>query len=596
MPTEIFEDVLDIDAGMVETVPFDHSNRSTLTCYPYPRLKKAPTSQRGELRLICLENECLRVELAPDLGGRIVRLLDRRTGIEVLPKPSKIDPQEGGPRGIHWPYGIEFVVGASGRLNALGPVWERIVESEDSILIGELIPGLGVSWHAKLELPERSSVLRLELAVFNRGLLPVRCGWGVSCHLEGHPVGESALYADGRRAGLAIQPATGTLAIASSSDGQLDLAAPPSVLMPRERVVFQASVNPITGLKSLTKWSNGVGLSMEAGSLAIQADQDLGLAKVYLLTGDNETLESEIGAPIGSIGALEIPPGVAVRSLQIEDDRKRAVLRWEAELPPTAPFGPLPSVAAGAVWDAAATNEPATAEEAYLSGLDALDIPALATRRFDQAMSSPALKSPTFVGQAMVMLREKVYLGAAEHLESALLFNAEDHLAWWLLAIARRLSIGTEEERPELLNAHYLSPLEPALRVESFLSQTEYGREPNPIVSPLAEDPESLVECAVLLLEAGLPAEAARWIDECMRHREVPMLRYLQAWSLLQNSRMAAEAAEQVSAAGKSPLEPPFPWRRMERRAIRELAEKFPRDERLQSLAALVRAAYPSTC
>lgn len=105
-----------------------------------------------------------------------------------------------------------------------------------------------------------------------------------------------------------------------------------------------------------------------------------------------------------------------------------------------------------------------------------------------------------------------------------------------------------------------------------------------------------MIEVACLLLEAGLSGECARWIDECLRHREVPMLRYLQAWSLLQNSRMAVEAAEQVSVAGKSPLEPPFPWRGLEKRAVKALAAKFSNDERLQSLAALLSAAQSNTC
>src|SRR5207237_1444363 len=86
---------------------------------------------------------------------------------------------------------------------------------------------------------------------------------------------------------------------------------------------------------------------------------------------------------------------------------------------------------------------------------------------------------------------------ADQRLEQALLYNAEDHLAWWMKAMAKRLSGEAAEEVPELLNAHYLAPLEPALRAESFLAQpVSMDREPNPLLKPLAEYPESFVEVA----------------------------------------------------------------------------------------------------
>jgi tetratricopeptide (TPR) repeat protein len=167
---------------------------------------------------------------------------------------------------------------------------------------------------------------------------------------------------------------------------------------------------------------------------------------------------------------------------------------------------------------------------------------------------------------------------AGERFEQALLYNADDPLLWWTAAAAARVAGGVgEEERAELLNAHYLSPLEPALRAEAFLSQpVEPGREPSPLVAPLDEAPESYIEVAALLVEHGLLSDATRWIDEALRHADLPMLRILLAYCYLSGSRMAAEAASEVQKAEALGPPAPLPWRRVEIDALRAVGSRFP--------------------
>jgi hypothetical protein len=97
------------------------------------------------------------------------------------------------------------------------------------------------------------------------------------------------------------------------------------------------------------------------------------------------------------------------------------------------------------------------------------------------------------------------------------------------------------------------------------------------------------LEVASLFLESGLIQDASRWIDECLRHRETPLLLWLAAWNLLVHSRMDAEAALLVSRAESMWDRPPLPWRPLEVRAVAELASKFPQFKGLRTIAQVVR-------
>jgi len=104
----------------------------------------------------------------------------------------------------------------------------------------------------------------------------------------------------------------------------------------------------------------------------------------------------------------------------------------------------------------------------------------------------------------------------------------------------------------------------------------------------LDDFPDSFIEVATLLVDAELYEQAGRWIDEAIRHADLPMLRYLLAYSHLKSSKMEFEAQDQLLAAAKIPLGPPYPWRDIEREAILALREKFPQDERLRELASII--------
>ncbi|MBL8061178.1 MAG: hypothetical protein JNK63_10750 [Chthonomonas sp.] len=188
--------------------------------------------------------------------------------------------------------------------------------------------------------------------------------------------------------------------------------------------------------------------------------------------------------------------------------------------------------------------------------------------------------------RALDAIRNKDFVKADHHLETSLLYNGDDPMAWWLKAVVQR-HLGVDGERPELLNAHFLSPLDPALRAESFLTQNEHVKEPSPLIVPLARDPDSLTEVVCLLIDCHLIEDATRLIDEGLRHGEHRMLRYLMAYLHLQHSNMEFEAATHVKAAEAIPIGPPYPWRATEREALKLLHERFPNLPHLAHFAAL---------
>lgn len=181
---------------------------------------------------------------------------------------------------------------------------------------------------------------------------------------------------------------------------------------------------------------------------------------------------------------------------------------------------------------------------------------------------------------------------ALEHTDSALSTLGDDPLAWWQRAALTRL-LGEDDDGAALTAAHALSPLEPVLRAEAFLATPQsHGREPSAVLKPLAGDPDALLECVHLYVEAGLVQEASRLIDECLRQRETPLLRYVLAWLLMTHTRMEVEAANEVARAAKHPLEPPFPWRAFEVQAVRGLSARFLSDTRLATLKALTEQSH----
>ncbi|RYG25148.1 DUF5107 domain-containing protein [bacterium] len=556
MPTDAFEDTLDLRIGLLEAVA---------PASPYPLLRPTGQIETRTFSTVVLENAYLRVTIVPGLGGRILSILDKRTNTEIL-EPADLTPREGGSRGATIRAGIAVVLDGGERPNDLGPVDYEIEEPPEAVWIAESAGGTGLSFHLRIELPPERAELQIETRVLNRTKRPLPYNGGLAFQVGEVFVDGHTLYAPSRKAGLKL--CTADLLQGFSRPGGLTFTRFGQIgtIGPRQVDSWEATIRPFSGLNGSPFVGEDLATFLSDDLLEIQSSEPIPGARLLLGLADSQTVEAS--ADLYPEHVVEIPlEGLAARpvALAVQDadrhDRLRAD-RIEPQPLPQAPAAP-----------------PAAPDP---------NVASLPSKGWLKHMGfSVAYRAIVQLEMGHRALAEGEYEKADEHLETALLYNGDDPLNWWTKAMARRLA-GAEGESPELLNAHYLAPLEPALRAEAFLTQSQnQGREPNPLVAPLAGKPEALIEVAALLLEIGVRAEASRWIDEAVRHRDLPMLRYLAAWSLLQGSRMEAEAAVQVAAAARLPFEPPYPWREIERTALRDLRERFPNDERLRQYASL---------
>lgn len=433
--------------------------------------------------------------------------------------------EEGGRRGARMHGGIEFSLDGRERLNAMGPVEvRRLDEDEDeAILIGEFSAGEGVSWSMRVGIAKDRAAVQVDAKVFNRERLP--------CPYRGGFLVPDGMYV-GAEPGILVE---------GFRHQEI------SELAPRQTDSWSCEIVP-TSLTGKLHGSPSLLAGWDGSSLHIQPLLDMPRHKVVLLS-EGETIET------------------------VADFKRNQVARFElTDVPVEAvaiigPTGPVFE------WDLASEDPPS-----YADGV-LKDDPAAYRRELTRADSRGA----AYVGLAMQACRKGDWEAAIPLLDEALGVNAEDPLTWWLkAAVMRHQGVSNESE---LLNSHYLAPFEPMLRAESYLASPGETKAPSTLLAPMMEDPDAVVEVAVQLHDAGLREDLSKWADECFRHREIPMIRYLLADALLTNSRMRAEAASHVMAVAKAPINPPYPWRRVEREVLARLRRAFPNDQRIEELS-----------
>jgi tetratricopeptide (TPR) repeat protein len=564
MPTDAFEDTVELPIELLEAVA---------PASPYPTLRQTGRKEARTFRAVILENAYLRVTILPGLGGRILSIFDKRTSSEILHAGS-LHLSPGGRRGVAMhAAGVSLQLDGSDRPNDLGPVDYQIEEPPEAVWIAETSGGTGLSFHLRIELPPERAELILDVRVLNRTRRPLPYNAGLALQMGFVDALGEVAYSPDRRAGLWIR--SDELSHGEFRNGSRLVRSRFSdvgVIGPRQVDSWRAVIVPFSGLDGRPSVSADATAYLAEEKVQVQVAEPMLGARLLLGLADGQTLEAP--ADLYPEQVLEVPLeglSAAPVALVVQDGDRQDRLRMErSDRPVREEYAPF--LVGLSVPSALGDPEVADMDESHLRNLT----------------FSPAHRALAYLELGHRALARGEYAEADELLETALLYNGDDPLNWWAKAMARRLA-GAEGESPELLNAHYLAPLEPALRAEAFLAQSQnQGREPNPLVAPLGDKPEALIEVAALLLEIGLRGEASRWIDEAVRHRDLPMLRYLAAWSLLQGSRMEAEAAVQIAAAARLPFEPPYPWREIERKALLGLRERFPNEARLAEYAGLV--------
>jgi len=592
---EVFEDAIDLHIDLVDTVPMDSTHPGSLSAYPLPLLKKRGEQETRRFRTVILENDYLRATFVPALGGRLLSFFDKRVGRELLFSGSAFELREGSERGVWAPQGLSIDLDETPRANGLGNVDYKPQPGMDeadpaAAWFGETFAcgknGSRTSLHWCAAVGPGLTAIELEVRVGNRDrspspLAPTLSLFGAKQQQAQTVEGSEAMYVAGDQGGIALLFEEGTLEAGRGAQDRISLRRTFGTfgIAPRQqdrfRVVLIPAVWSVTEVEgaSIAVTEAGVALLKEK-SLRFHSTQPLLGAKVEILSS-----EGSFAAPMD----------------------------FHPEKPSTVPLESIPGdlqtvaiVSAGnhvvlTIHPATVTDVPATSPLEYQ--FSKADSDPISKAELTRGLSRFETRIPAGVALAIRETIATDYAKADAVIDQVLTWNGDDPLAWWQKAVIRRLGSLQEEgeEDAARMNAHFLAPLEPALRAEAFLAMEQtHGKDPHPLVEPLTDNPENLVEVACLYIEHGFYVDAGRWIDEALRHRDLAILHYLQAYLFLTQSQMKAQAAEHLSRAAKS-QETPLPWRPVERRAIAALSEAFPSDPRLQRIKSVLDQAFPRT-
>lgn len=150
--------------------------------YPYSSqtdISTESTPQRH--RVVVLENEYLRAEILPDLGGRLYRLFDKIARTDAFEFQASIKPQHIGARGAWISGGIEFNYGFPGHtVNTFAPVTWAIRQDADggaSVWVGALIMPVESRWSVRIRLRPGRAALDNEIRVMSPQALPALMYW-----------------------------------------------------------------------------------------------------------------------------------------------------------------------------------------------------------------------------------------------------------------------------------------------------------------------------------------------------------------------------------------------------------------------------------
>lgn len=580
MRADIYEDLWEVEAETFQTLPPDARH----SAYPYVPLAASGATQMVSLRTVVLENQWTRITVCPDLGGAIIGWQDLRTGEAILTAPKRLQPAAGGPRGTTVRTGIQWQTWPDERRLMTGRVDFRIHgdENEDgavALYLHELLAGVPAHWTACLTLEPDSAALRVEFRLHNLSLLPLRLDSGFSV--------AGAQWSDQRvtwlapgRGGLGAVPLSGTL-YASGTDLRRRGDAQPW-LAPGAVESWSCLLVPFSdsraesagGGEACPVVSEAGALMVSAEGIFLQAATPLEGARLLLGTEDGQTHTASVawnpGAPL--FFAADQLPGRAVAA-RVDAANQSGLLACPGV---PAPSSPLSSGALAALAEPAPGSEEAAWHAALAQHLPLPDV------------TNPLLRPLADLETARRALAEGNDEAAATACQWCLARTHDQVTAWWLHAIAQR-RLGRAEEDESLAHAMVLDPMDLRLRAESFLRQpVAESKEPLPFLRPLAANADAAVGVVGDYIALRSTMDAARLVDELIRHRDLPMLRYLRAWSYLKFTRMEAEAMTDLRAAAALPLDPPLPWRPLEKQIIRDLAERFPDDAALQGWRRLV--------
>lgn len=589
MPTHVYQDSIELEIDVLEAVPLTpESDTARSSAYPYPWLRMTGVRQRTTFETAVIENEFLKVTVVPALGGRILRILDKSTGTEILGAEDSLHIDSDQHRGASLFEGI-ICSPLPSQKTGLGPVdWQAVEPEDDSSPAGIWFFILDhISIHFGIFLPPDRAEISLELRCHNRTLESRPYEVALYAYVPYSDWQEwqhgATLYLGERNCSLAVayKPGLGHWSVKDGTAcferfGSRDKRH----LGAHQMDAWELSLHPLAGLGGITAISATAAASLGEKELQVRTAAAQPGAKIVLLLADGRTVETP----------AEFLPGVVSKfNLAALNSRLEQFVVLGTDRSELLRHKSVSSKTMVGEKEVVWVPDPAQAiySEAVLGFLGAqADVPLIEDASFDIRY-----RAICFNLLAMLEMRKGDYAEAVKYFDEALLYNAEDPLTWALKATALRLSGEDPEDGAELPNAHFLAPLEPYLRGEAFLREPVANRPAGGtagIIVSFEDNPAAMIEIGALLHLCGNYGDLSKWVHECLKYREIPMLRYFLADALLQSSNMRAEAAQHVVAAGKAGIQPPYPEGLHQTLVLGRLEDAFPSDPGLKKLSELL--------
>ena len=225
--------------------------------YPHPVIDKIEDEKAPQTyRMVILENEYLRIEIMPEIGGRIYRALDKTNGYDFVYYNRVIKPALVGLAGPWISGGIEFNWPQHHRPNTFGPVEYRLTEQEDgsaTVWVSEIDRMYGTKVTAGFTLHPGKAYVEISAQMYNRTPAPQTFLWwanpavAVNDHTQSvFPPDVTAVFDHGKRDVSRFPIATGTYYKMDYSAG-VDISRYKNIPVPTSYMAYKSAFNFIGG-------------------------------------------------------------------------------------------------------------------------------------------------------------------------------------------------------------------------------------------------------------------------------------------------------------------------------------------------------------
>ncbi|ALS26482.1 tetratricopeptide repeat containing protein [Paenibacillus sp. 32O-W] len=225
--------------------------------YPYPVIDKIYGEKAPKrYRLAILENEYVRIEVMPELGGRIYRALDKTNGYDFVYYNRVIKPALVGLAGPWISGGIEFNWPQHHRPNTFGPVEYRLGGNDDgsaTVWVSEIDRMYGTKVTAGFTLYPGKAYLEISAQLYNRTPEPQTFLWwanpavAVNEHTQSvFPPDVTAVFDHGKRDVSRFPIATGTYYKMDYSEG-VDISRYKNIPVPTSYMVYKSDYDFVGG-------------------------------------------------------------------------------------------------------------------------------------------------------------------------------------------------------------------------------------------------------------------------------------------------------------------------------------------------------------